>query len=90
MPLGDMMRTQLAQRGLTKPDGFNPYAAGSKMYGLSGRSNATSGPLNSTEAQRGYAQRDRETQARKAAVLQRMQAAQSGNYMSPEYLRGIR
>lgn len=72
-----------------KPDGFNPYAAGDKKYGLAGRAYATSGPV-SQQGMQGYGQRDREQNARKAAVLQRMQAAQNGNYMSADYLRGTR
>lgn len=70
-----------------KPDGFNPYAAGDKRYGLAGRTNATSGPV-SRQGLAGYAERDREVAARKQAVLARMQAAQSGNYLSANYLRG--
>jgi len=90
MPLDRLQSQQLGQRafGQRKPDGFNPYAAGDKRYGLSGRSNATSGPIG-TEGMQGYGQRDQEQNARKAAILQRMQAAQGGNYMSANYLRGI-
>ena len=74
---------------MQKPDGYNPYAAGAKRYGLEGRSNPTSGPV-SAQGQRGYDQRGREQAARRQAVLQRMQAAQNGNYMSADYLRGAR
>jgi len=88
----DQLSDQLAQRRLgqqQKPDGFNPYAAGDKRYGLSGRPNATSGPIGA-EGMQGYGQRDQQQNARKAAVLQRMQAAQQGSYMNSNYLRGIR
>lgn len=84
----DLLRDQVAQRGLSKPDGFNPYAAGDKRYGMSGRLNATSGPI-SPDGMQGYADRERVQNARKAAVLQRMKAAQGGQYMKPDYLQGI-
>jgi hypothetical protein len=72
------------------PDsGFNPYAAGDKHYGLSGRTAATSGPV-SAQGQQGYDERDTKQKARRQAVLQRMQAAQNGNYMSADYLRGVK
>lgn len=83
----DPMRYQIA--GMQGGGGFNPYAAGRKQYGLSGRAAATSGPV-STEGQRGYDQRDTQQRARRQAVLQRMQAAQNGNYMSSDYLRGTK
>lgn len=73
----------------TQQDGFNPYAAGDKHYGLSGRTAATAGPV-SAQGQQGYDKRDMEQRARKQAVLQRMQAAQSGNYMSSAYLNGVK
>lgn len=86
-PLGD----QLAMMGLKRAGGgFNPYAAGPKSYGIEGRPAATQGPLNSSTAQRGYDQRDREQQARKQAVLQRMQAANNGQYMNRNYLYGVK
>lgn len=87
-PLG----SQLGQKRMgmmKKPDGFNPYAAGDKRYGLEGRANATSGPV-SAQGQQGYDQRERMQNARKQAVLQRMQAAQNGNYMDANYLRGVK
>lgn len=85
------IRRQIAQLGLQNPagGGFNPYAAGAKRYGLSGSRTATQGPV-SAEGMDGYGQRDRLQNARKSAVLGRMQAAQSGNYMSPDYLRGVK
>lgn len=69
-----------------KPDGFNKYAAGAKKYGMFGRPNATSGPV-SAQGKQGYKQRDQQVNARKAAVLNRLQAAQQGNYMNPSLLR---
>lgn len=74
---------------LQKPDGFNPYAAGDKRYGLSGRANATAGPV-SRQGQQGYDQRGREQAARRQAVLSRLQAAQNGSYMDADYLRGVK
>jgi hypothetical protein len=63
--------------------GFNKYAAGAKVYG-GGRSNPTSGPVDPL----GYRIRDRQTAARRNALLRRMKAQQRGNYMSADYLRG--
>jgi len=83
----NQFRDQIALMGLSKPDAYTPYAAGDKMYGLSGRPNATSGPV-SPEGMQGYKQRTQVQNARKAAVLQRMQAAQKGQYMNPHYLGG--
>lgn len=61
---------------------YNPYAAGKKIYG-GGRSNPTSGPVDKL----GYRERDLATQARRNAILRRLQAMQSGRYMSANYLR---
>lgn len=83
----DAIRDQIAQMGLSKPDGFNSFAAGNKQYGIEGRSNATSGPIG-PDGMQGYQQRDQEQAAKRQAVLNRMQAAQTGNYMSANYLRG--
>jgi hypothetical protein len=84
-------RDQIAQMGLKKAGGgFNPYAAGPKQYGITGRPQATQGPLDSAQAQQGYQDRDQEQRARRQAVLSRMQAAQNGNYMSPNYLWGVK
>jgi hypothetical protein len=83
-------RNQIAQMGMKKAGGgFNPYAAGEKQYGITGRNQATQGPV-SAQGQQGYAQRDQEQNARKSAVLKRMQAAQNGNYMSSDYLWGVK
>lgn len=80
-------RQQIANMGLQKPDGYNPYAAGEKVYGYGSRHNPTSGPV-SASGQQGYAQRDNQVQAKKNALLSRMKMAEAGNYMSSGYLRG--
>jgi hypothetical protein len=79
-----MFRQQISNMGLQKPDAFSPYAAGRKVYGLEGRANPTSGAVDKA----GYAVRDRAAQAKKNAILARLKAAQSGNYMSSDYLIG--
>lgn len=63
--------------------GFNPNAAGNKMYGM-GRSMPTLGPVDPL----GYRQRDATLQARRNAMLRQIQAMQSGNTMSPQFLGG--
>ncbi len=60
-----------------------PYAAGNKIYG-GGRSFPTMGPVDRL----GYAERDAAAKARRNAMLRRMQASNSGNYMQPDALRG--
>jgi len=72
-------------QGLSKPDAYTPYAAGAKMYGLQAGSRPTAGPVDRT----GYAERDKTMAARRNALLARLKMAQAGNYMSPEYLRGM-
>jgi len=72
----------LTALGLNKPDAYNPYAAGSKLYGA-GRSNPTSGPVDKS----GYAERDANARnAQREALLRRLKAAQQGNYLSSGYL----
>lgn len=61
---------------------FNPYSVGNKIYG-GGRSFPTSGHVDPT----GYKERDLQTKSRRAALLRRMRAQQSGDYMSADYLR---
>jgi hypothetical protein len=64
---------------------FNPYGAGAKVYGLSGRPHPTAGPVDKT----GYRKRDMEYQRRKRnAMLRRMKAKQQKRYMSSDYLKG--
>lgn len=79
------MPSDLGYMGFEKPDAYTPYAAGRKMYGVAGRSNPTSGPVE----QEGYQQRDMVAQARKRAILARMSAEQRGRFMDPDYLRSI-
>lgn len=67
---------------------FNPYGAGNKVYG-GGRSAPNVGPV-SGEGKMGYLDRDMRGKMRRNALLQRMQAGQRGNYMNPNYLRGIK
>lgn len=57
---------------------YNPYAAGGKRYG-SGRAMPTLGPVSQPQ---GYDERDNRAQARKNAILRRMQGQQSGNPLS--------
>lgn len=63
--------------------GFRPYAAGNKVYG-GGRSMPTIGPVDPL----GYKERDALTAAKRNALLNRLKAQQSGNFMSPQWLRG--
>lgn len=76
-------RTMIEQQGLQKPDGYNPYAAGAKVYGM-GRSMPTLGPVDNG----GYQERDQRAAAMRNARLQRMQADQSGAYASSASLGG--
>lgn len=64
--------------------GFQPYAAGDKRYGASGRSAPNIGPTTNRE---GYAERDRQAKMRRALMLKKMKAIQGGRMMSPEYLK---
>jgi len=61
--------------------GFNPYAAGAKIYG-GGRSNPTSGPVDKM----GYRERDMKHKARKQAIMNRLRAKKQGRLISSEYL----
>jgi hypothetical protein len=62
---------------------FTPYSAGFKIYG-GGRLFPTMGPVDKT----GYRERDRLAKARRNAVLRRLKANQSGNFMSSNWLGG--
>jgi hypothetical protein len=64
---------------------FNKYAAGRKVYG-GGRDAPNIGPVGG-DGVLGYKTRDLQLQARKNAMLRRLKAQQSGNYMSPDWLR---
>lgn len=61
---------------------FNPYTAGAKRYGISGRRGPNVGR---TANLAGY--RERDQRARRAALLRRLQAFQRGAYASPSALR---
>jgi len=61
---------------------FNPYAAGNKQYGTQGSPN-----LGPTDQPEGYATRDRQARMKRSAMLRRMQAGQSGSYMTPAWLQ---
>lgn len=65
--------------------GFNKYAAGDKQYGTQGSPNL--GPA-SGDAKQAYKERDLKAQARRNAMLRRMQAGQSGNFMNSDWLKG--
>lgn len=62
---------------------FQPYAAGDKRYGPSGRSAPNIGPVADKQ---GYRERDLQTRAMRNAMLKRMQAGQRGRFMSSDYL----
>lgn len=64
--------------GVNSIGGFNSYAAGNKQYGA-GRSMPNIGPVMNTL---GYSQRDNEAEARKNAILRRLQGTFSGNPMN--------
>lgn len=64
--------------------GFNPYAAGDKRYGMSGRDAPNIGPTSSPE---GYKERDRLKKVRRNYMLRKLKANQGGRYMSPDSLR---
>lgn len=85
-PVSDMsnpFRSQIAQYGMSKPDAYNPYVAGAKMYGA-GRSMPTLGPVDNT----GYQERDMQARAKRQALLNQMQQQQQGNYMAANQLGG--
>lgn len=63
---------------------YLPYAAGNKIYG-GGRDAPNLGPVDPT----GYHERDLKYQARRTAMLRRLQAMQSGNYGSADVGRLI-
>ena len=65
---------------------FNSYAAGNKHYG-GGRSMPNIGPV-SGSGQLGYAERDNQAKARKAAILRRLKGQMGGNPMNFNVLSG--
>ncbi len=66
-------------------DGFNPYAAGKKIYG-GGRSAPNIGPVD----KQGYRERDRKSRTMRTAMLRRMQKGQNREFSSANYLRRAR
>ena len=66
--------------------GYNPYGTGNKVYG-GGRPSPNLGPTSSPE---GYIERDARGKQKRNAMLRRMKAGQSGNFMNPDWLRGQR
>lgn len=61
---------------------FNPYAAGKKIYG-----NMTYAPTRGKVDKSGYAARDARIAAKKAAVLAKMKANNTGAYANENALR---
>lgn len=57
--------------------GFNPYAAGKKVYG-GGRPNPNSGKVDNAAAARGYAQRDQRNAVKKDALQDALNAGRPG------------
>lgn len=70
----DMLRSQIEQMGVKKPDAYNPYAAGPKVYGGSSMA-PNNGPI---ADKAGYIKRDAIADARKRAIMQRLQANKAG------------
>lgn len=62
---------------------FQPYGAGPKRYGPTGRTSPNIGPVGDLG---GYRQRDAMAQAKRNAMLAKLQAGQKGNFMSKAYL----
>jgi hypothetical protein len=67
----------------TAGGGFNPFAAGNKTYS-GGRPMPTIGPVDPM----GYKERDASQAAKRNAMLRQIQAMQSGNTFSPQFLGG--
>jgi hypothetical protein len=67
-----------------KPDSYNAYAAGAKVYGIGGRGAPTVGPVDKT----GYKKRDAEVRLKRNAMLRRLKAGNAGKYMSSDWLGG--
>lgn len=63
---------------------FNSYSAGNKVYGLEGRSNPTSGPVDIL----GYRTRDLANRTKRNALLRRLKRNNSKQYMSSDWLGG--
>jgi hypothetical protein len=69
-----------------KPNSFNSYAAGNKVYGGIGlgRNAPNIGPSDKT----GYKERDAEVKLKKEAMMRLLKAKQKGNYLSSAWLGG--
>lgn len=67
-----------------KDTSFNSYAAGNKIYGGGRSSPHVGGGLDP----KGYRERDLAHRAKRNALLRRMQANSSKNYMSQAWLGG--
>lgn len=78
MPDGDFL-SYLAGRGQQ----FQRYGAGKKRYGLTGRDAPNIGPVGDKS---GYRKRDQDAIVRRNAMLARLRAGQTGNFMSKNYL----
>jgi len=78
MQLADLFGNQPVPPSAPGKKAFNPYAAGNKHYG-SGRPMPTIGPVASPQ---GYEERDNRANARKNAILRRMNGAGTGNPMN--------
>lgn len=61
---------------------YEKYGVGNKIYG-GGRSFPNIGPSDKL----GYRERDAKTKARRNALLRRLKAQNSKNYMNPDWLR---
>lgn len=72
---------------MAKPDSYNAYAAGNKIYGLGGRSAPNVGQ---TLDPTGYINRDAEVRLKRNALLRRLKAGAKKDYMNPDFLGGLR
>lgn len=63
---------------------YLPYTVGNKIYG-GGRSFPNIGPSDPL----GYRERDLKAKARRAAILRKLKAQQSGDYRSPDIGRVV-
>lgn len=68
----------------TREKDFFPYVVGQRVYG-GGRLFPTMGPVDKM----GYRERDLKHKARRQAMLNRLKAQQSGNFMSSAVGRNI-
>jgi hypothetical protein len=74
-----------AERGLLGTFEFNPYSAGSKIYG-----NMTNSPTMGAVDKTGYANRDRKLAVRRNAVLAKIKAQQTGAFANPNVQRFVK